>query len=91
MPLVFDNPEQLSLDAAKVQAIHIVLSPSLQVSIQYVSGPEDGAEIVAAKSGAESFDQAQYAAVDADGSVYAQVKDLAYKLLETRLGAGQIV
>lgn len=90
MPLVFDNPEQIALDAAKVQAIHITLSPELHIAIQYVTGPEQGSEVVAAKSGSESFTQAEYASVDADGSVYAQVKDVAYKLLETRLGSGQI-
>ena len=91
MPLVFDNPEQLSLDAAKVQAITIVLSPVFQVSLQYVSGPEDGANVVPAKGGAESFSEAEYSAIDVSGAVYAQVKNVAYKLLETRLGSGQIV
>lgn len=91
MPLVFNNPEQVSLDAAKVQAITIILHPSLQVSLQYVAGPEDGANVVPAKSGAESFTEAEYGAIDASGAVYQQVKDVAYKLLETRLGPGEIV
>lgn len=91
MPLLFDNPQTVAIQAAKVQAIMIRLDGELVVSCNYVEGPEaaDGS-IEPIRLGTHSFSEAEYASVDPDGSTYDAVKDAAYKLLALRLGPGQI-
>lgn len=90
MPLVFNNPESIVLDAAKIDSIIIRLEPELNVIVSYKAGPEQDGNVVPAKASSEAFNAAEYAAVDPDGALYAGVKQAAYELLETRLGAGQI-
>lgn len=90
MPLVFDSPESVSIDAAKIVALSINLEPSFSIVVHYVSGPESNGVIQPVSGGVHSFSQDEYAEVDAGGDTYEAVKKAAYELLEKRLGSGQI-
>lgn len=89
MPLLFAKPQTLSIDAAQITGIRIQANP-LQIVISYESGVADGAELAAVKAGAEVFGADDLAAIDPAGTAYAAVKDIAYALLESKLGAGTV-
>jgi len=91
MPLVFNDPQTVAIQAAKVQSIMIRLDGDLVVSCNYVEGPEaaDGS-IEPARAGTHAFSKEEYQSVDPSGSTYDAVKNAAYRLLALRLGPGQI-
>lgn len=89
MPLVFNQPEVVTLAAAKITSLKIQLEP-LAIVISYNLGPVSGVEVVEVKEGSQAFDQSEYAQLDPAGATYDAVKALAYQLLETKLGAGSV-
>lgn len=88
MPLILDNPQTLTLAEVKIVAFQCVVQPELRISVQYVVG--DPSEFAPVQSGSATFDAAEIGIVDPNGTVTEAMKDALYKLLELRLGPGQV-
>ena len=88
MPLILDNPQQVSLGEVKITQFQVTVVPELSVTIAYVIG--DPSEFAPVQHGAATFGPAEIAQVDPSGSTVEAMKDALYQLLELRLGPGTI-
>lgn len=89
MPLVLDNPEQITVSEVRITSFSVVVEP-LSVVVNFERGYEspDGFQSIA--TGTASFSQDQILAVDPDATVYDAMKTALYELLESRVGPGTI-
>lgn len=89
MPLVLDNPEQVTVTTVKITAFTLTVEP-LWCQIAYQRGIDSPEGFVSIGSATATFNAEQIQAVDPDGTVYNSMKDALYELLETRVGPGTI-
>ena len=90
MPLVLDDPEQVTVTEVRIVSFSCTVEP-LTCTVIYNKGflnPDGSYQAVS--SGMATFDQAQIAVVDPTGSIYASMKDALYELVETQVGPGVI-
>jgi len=88
MPLILDNPSTVTLAEVKITSFQCVVAPELLISVQYVIG--DPSEFAPVQVGSATFNAAEIATVDPNGTVTEAMKDALYALLELRLGPGQV-
>lgn len=85
MPLVLSTPKTLAVTEARITSIRIQSDP-LVIVISY--DETNGSEIIA--SSAQAFEASDLEAVDPDGNAYDTVKNVAYWLLQSRIGGGTV-